>query len=115
MERNIPTFGNVSYAHGWVGGAFFKQGSEPAFILPRMMAEFDLPHGKPDNLIVVKETDDGRAMFDKAAKSLGRVKRLAIGSRLWGETVMNLNRVFGNPEFVNGEPFVNRLRRVKSK
>ena len=115
MERNIPTFGNVSYAHGWVGGAFFKPGSEPTFILPRMMAEFDLPHGRPDNLIVVKEKDDGRAMFDKAAKSLGRVKRLAIGSRLWGETVMNLIRVFGSPELVNGEPLVNRLRRVKSK
>jgi Xaa-Pro aminopeptidase len=115
IERNIPTFGNVSYAHGWVGGAFFKPGAEPTFILPRMFAEFDLPHGRPDNLVVVNEKDDGRAMFDKAAKGLGHVKRLAIGSRLWGETVMNLIRVFGNPELVNGEPLVNRLRRVKSK
>ena len=115
LERNIPTFGNVSYAHGWVGGAFFKPGAEPTFILPRMFAEFDLPHGAPGELIVVKETDDGRAMFDKAAGSLGQVKRLAIGSRLWGETVMNLVRVLRGPELVNGEPLVNRLRRVKSK
>ena len=115
LERNIPTFGNVSYAHGWVGGAFFRPGHEPTFLLPRMFAEFDLPHGAPGELVVVKETDDGQALFDKVAKSMGRVKKLAIGSRLWGETVMNLVRVFGSPELVNAEPLVNKLRRVKSK
>ena len=115
LERNIPTFGNVSYAHGWVGGAFFQPGKEPTFLLPRMFAVFDLPHGAPGELVVVNETDDGQAMFDKVAKSLGSVKNLAIGSRLWGETVMNLVRVFGSPRLVNAEPLVNVLRRVKSK
>ncbi len=115
LERNIPTFGNVSYAHGWVGGGFFRPGHEPTFLLPRMFAEFDLPHGAPGELVVVKETDDGRAMFDRVAKSMGNVKTLAIGSRLWGETVMNLVRVFGAPSLVNAEPMVNLLRRVKSK
>jgi Xaa-Pro aminopeptidase len=115
LERNIPTFGNVSYAHGWVGGAFFRPGKEPTFLLPRMFAEFDLPHGVPGEVVVVNETDDGGALFDKVAKSLGSVKHLAIGSRLWGETVMNLVRVFGSPRLLNAEPLVNRLRRVKSK
>src|SRR5713101_2357876 len=68
-----------------------------------------------DALVVVKETDDGKAMFDKVAKSMGSVKKLAIGSRLWGETVINLVRVFGSPNLLNAEPMVNRLRRVKSK
>ena len=115
LERNIPTFGNVSYAHGWVGGAFFRPGHEPTFLLPRMFAEFDLPHGAPGELVVVNETDDGQALFDNVAKSMGKVKKLAIGSRLWGETVMNLVRVFGSPQLVNAEPLVNRLRRVKSR
>src|SRR5713101_6361961 len=115
LERNIPTFGNVSYAHGWVGGGFFRRGKEPTFILPRMFAEFDLPHGAPGELVVVSEIVDGVAMFDKVAKSMGAVKTLAIGSRLWGETVMNLLRVFASPRLVNAEPMVNRLRRVKSK
>lgn len=115
LERNIPTFGNVSYAHGWVGGAFFQPGKEPTFLLPRMFAEFDLPHGAPGELVVVNETDDGGAIFDKVAKSLGSVKTLAIGSRLWGETVINLVRVFASPRLLNAEPLVNRLRRVKSK
>src|SRR5712691_9266288 len=115
LERNIPAFGNISYAHGWVGGGFFRPGKEPTFLLPRMFAEFDLPHGVAGELVVVKETDDGRAMFDKVAKSMGPVKNLAIGSRLWGETVINLIRVFGSPRLLNAEPMVNRLRRVKSK
>jgi len=115
LERNIPAFGNISYAHGWVGGGFFRPGKEPTFLLPRMFAEFDLPHGVAGELVVVKETDDGRAMFDKVAKSMGPVKNLAIGSRLWGETVINLIRVFGSPNLRNAEPMVNRLRRVKSK
>ncbi len=72
LERNIPTFGNVSY-------------KEPTYLLPRMFAVFDLPHGAPGELVVVNETDDGQAMFDKVAKSMGGVKSLAIGSRLWGE------------------------------
>ncbi len=115
LERNIPAFGNISYAHGWVGGGFFRPGNEPTFLLPRMFAEFDLPHGVAGELVVVKETDDGRAMFDKVAKSMGPVKNVAIGSRLWGETVINLIRVFGSPNLRNAEPMVNRLRRVKSK
>src|SRR5260221_10237303 len=67
LERNIPTFGHVSYAHGWVTGAFLKAGAEPIFIPPRMYAEVDLPHGGPGALIVGHETDDGRAMFHQAA------------------------------------------------
>jgi Xaa-Pro aminopeptidase len=115
LERNIPAFGNVSYAHGWVGGAFFRPDHEPTLVLPRMFAEFDLPHGAPGELVVVKETDDGQAMFDKVARSLGNVKTLAIGARLWGETVINLMRVFDSPRLVSAERMVNQLRRVKSK
>jgi len=115
IERMIPTFGNVSYAHGWVAGAFFRPGKEPAHVLPRMYAEYDLPHGKPSELVVVNEKDDGDAMFEKLAGSLGSVKTLAIGSRLWGETVTHLLRAFGSPKLVNAEPLVNRLRRVKSR
>jgi Xaa-Pro aminopeptidase len=80
-----------------------------------MFAEFDLPHGAPGELVVVKETDDGQAMFDKVAKSMGKVKTLAIGSRLWGEAVINLIRVFDSPRLVTAERMVNQLRRVKSE
>ena len=115
IERMIPTFGHISYAHGWVAGAFFRPGKEPVHVLPRMYALYDLPHGRPSELVIVNETDDGEATFAKVAKSIGAVKTLAIGSRLWGETVINLLNAFGSPKLVGAEPLVNRLRRVKSK
>src|SRR5256885_6141137 len=114
LERNIPTFGHVSYAHGWVTGAFLKAGAEPIFILPRMYAEFDLPHGVPGELIVVKETDDGRALFDQAARRLGRIKRLAIGSRPCGATGMNPIPGLRNPQLVSGQPVADRPRPAKA-
>ena len=34
VERQIPTFGQSQYAHGWVAGAFFRPDREPVFVLP---------------------------------------------------------------------------------
>ena len=59
-RRRFPTFGNISYTHGWVCGAFFRPGHDPVFVLPRMVAEFDMPTGVPGEFVVVNETDDGR-------------------------------------------------------
>ena len=42
VERQTPSFGEISYAHGWVTGAFFRPGREPVFLFPRMFAAFDL-------------------------------------------------------------------------
>ena len=44
----MPTFGNISYAHGWVTGAFLAPGREPLFVLPRMFAVFHLGGSPPD-------------------------------------------------------------------
>src|SRR5207247_9932305 len=76
LERNIPTFGNVSYAHGWVGGGSFRPRKEPAFLLPRMFPELDLPPGAPRELLVVKDSDDGAALFGTVAPGPGAVTRL---------------------------------------
>jgi hypothetical protein len=83
MERRVPTFGNISYTHGWVGGAFLRPGREPLLVLPRMTAEFDLPGGAPGELVVVGERDDGPAVFASVARGLGPVGTLAIGARTW--------------------------------
>lgn len=114
VRRGIPNFGNVSYAHGWVAGCFLKPGREPAHILPRMHAEFDLDEAVGGELVVVRETDDGEAMFAALARSLGPVRTIAVGSRAWAETVLQLTSAFGSPRLVSAEPLVNRLRCVKS-
>ena len=36
IRRGVPFFGQSSYAHGWVTGAFFRPDELPTFVLPRM-------------------------------------------------------------------------------
>jgi len=60
VERGIPFFGQSSYPHGWVAGAFFRPDADPVFVLPRMVVVFDLPVRPEGEIVVVDETDDGR-------------------------------------------------------
>ncbi|MGG7377347.1 hypothetical protein ACQ7B2_00605, partial [Escherichia coli] len=59
VARQIPSFGEASYAHGWVTGAFFRPNREPVFLFPRMFHAFDLREEPQGEVIVVNETDDG--------------------------------------------------------
>jgi Xaa-Pro aminopeptidase len=114
VERAIPTFGQSQYAHGWVAGAFFRSGGEPVFVLPRMMALFDLAGELPGELVVVSERDDGPALFEGAARGMGEVRTLAVGDRTWAEAVIHLTEALSPERLVTGSPLVNELRRTKS-
>jgi Xaa-Pro aminopeptidase len=114
VERQIPSFGEASYAHGWVTGAFFLPHAEPVFLFPRMFAAFDL-HEDPDGeVIVVAETDDGPAIFAAACERLGPVRSVAVGDRVWAETLLHIGRTFGFEPLRTGTALVNGLRRVKT-
>jgi len=115
LERDVPSFGQTAYAHGWVAGAFLAAGREPLYVLPRMVIVFHLFDRVPDNCVVVNEADDGKALFAQAARSLGGVRRLGIGARTWGETVLGLQKALPQATIVNATPLVNRLRSVKSE
>jgi Xaa-Pro aminopeptidase len=112
VERHVPSFGEASYAHGWVTGAFFRRDGDPVFVLPRMFAAFDLREEPPGEVVVVNETDDGFAAFERAARGLGT--SVAVGDRVWAETVLNLGRILGFDGLRTGSRLVNDLRRVKS-
>ncbi|HUP31501.1 MAG TPA: Xaa-Pro peptidase family protein [Gaiellaceae bacterium] len=114
LERDLPTFGNISYAHGWVAGAFLAPGREPLFVLPRMVVQFHLDGTPPPAAVVVHEDADGHALFAEAARSLAAPRRLAVGARTWAETAIELQRALPGVELVEGSSLVNRLRRVKS-
>jgi len=113
VERQIPNFGEVSYAHGWVTGAFFRPGADPVFVVPRMFAAFDLRERLEGELVVVNETDDGFALFERVARGLGPV--VAVGDRVWAETVLELARIVGADRLRTGSSLVNGLRRVKTQ
>jgi D-alanyl-D-alanine dipeptidase len=112
VERQVPNFGEASYAHGWVTGAFFRPNADPVFLFPRMFAAFDLREDPDGEVVVVSETDDGFAAFERAARGLGPV--IAVGDRVWAETVLNLGRVAGFDRLRTGSTLVNGLRRVKT-
>ena len=114
VERTIPTFGQTEYAHGWVAGAFFRPEREPVFVLPRMMTLFDVSGELPGELVVVNERDDGPELLARAARSLGETKKLAVGDRVWAETMLRLREAVEPEQLVTGSPLVNELRRTKS-
>jgi Xaa-Pro aminopeptidase len=112
VERQIPNFGEASYAHGWVTGAFFRPGADPVFLFPRMFAAFDLREEPKGEVVVVGETDDGPAIFERVARGLGAT--VAVGDRVWAEPVLHLGRVVGFDGLRTGSRLVNELRRVKT-
>jgi Xaa-Pro aminopeptidase len=114
VERQVPNFGEASYASGWVAGAFFRPGADPVFVFPRMFAAFDLREEPQGELVVVNETDDGSAVFERVARGLGSTGTVAVGDRVWAETVLNLGRILGFERLRTGSTLVNELRRVKT-
>jgi Xaa-Pro aminopeptidase len=114
VERQIPNFGEASYPSGWVTGAFLARDSEPVFVFPRMFAAFDLREEPRGEVVIVNETDDGVAIFERVAKSLSSTQTVAIGDRVWAETTLNLARIFGADRLRTGSALVNELRRVKT-
>jgi len=112
-RRRFPTFGNISYTHGWVCGAFFRPGHDPVFVLPRMVAEFDMPTGVPGEFVVVNETDDGAAIFDRVVGGFGPVGTIAVEQRTWAETVLALGRA-ADAKIVSSVSLTNPMRRIKS-
>jgi Xaa-Pro aminopeptidase len=114
VERQVPHFGQVAYAHGWVAGAFFRPKEEPVFLFPRMFAAFDLRELPAGEVIVVNETDDGRALFAAVAARIGGSGVVAVGDRVWAEATLQLGRALGFERLRTGSHLVNELRRIKT-
>jgi Xaa-Pro aminopeptidase len=114
IERQTPTFGEIAYAHGWVTGAFFRRGADPVFVLPRMFAAFDLREEPDGEVVVISETDDGPAVFERVVRGLGPAAAVAVGDRVWAQTVINLGQILGHDRLRTGSSLVNDLRRVKT-
>jgi Xaa-Pro aminopeptidase len=114
VERPIASFGEVSYAHGWVTGAFFRPHREPVFLFPRMYATLDLREHPEGEMVVVNETDDGAAVFRRVVAGIDGTGAIAVGDRVWTETALHLGRVAGFDRLQTGSRIVNELRRTKT-
>ncbi len=114
MQRRVPTFGNVGYAHHWVAGAMFAPGREPVFVLPRMITEFDLPDGVTGEVVTVKELDDGARIMRSVLERFGAVGTLAVGDRAWAQSVIEISALCSPSAVVSAEPILSPMRRIKS-
>lgn len=114
IPRREPSFGNVSYRHGWLAGAFLRPGKDPVVVLPRMITEFELPGGASGDIVIVNETDDGDAVLARIAKDLGPAASLAVGARTWAETLIHLRQALSDPSLSNADDLINPFRRIKS-
>lgn len=114
IPRREPSFGNVSYRHGWTAGAFFRRDGEPIIVMPRMITEFELPDGAPGKITIVNETDDADAAIARIAQELGPVRTLAVGARTWSETLIHLLKALDGPAISNADDLISPLRQIKS-
>lgn len=114
LERPIPTFGQTSHPSDWISGAFFRPGGEPLYVLPRMTVVYDLGGEAPGEVVVVGERDDGIGVLERVVRGLGPAQSVAVGDRVWAETVLNLQRVLGSAALRTGSAIVGALRRTKS-
>ena len=115
IERDLPTFGNISYAPRLGHGRLPRARPEPVYVLPRMFVRFHLDGEPPPGTIVVEDDGDGRAAFAGAVGELGSPRRIAIGQRAWAETAIELLEIVPDAELSEGSSLVNELRRVKSR
>src|SRR5205814_10571517 len=92
-----------------------RAGEDPVFVLPRMFAAFHLlAEEPPSELVVVNETDARLAAFERTARGIAAGATVAVGDRVWAETVLNLGRILGFERPRTGSRLVNDLRRVKT-
>jgi Xaa-Pro dipeptidase len=78
-----------------------------------MVAEFDMPHGATGEKIIIKETDDGSAVFEKIIKDFGPLKKIAVEQRTWAETTLEISE-YSRGIIQNGMSLTNPMRRKKS-
>ena len=115
LERDLPSFGQSSYAHGWVTGAFIAPGREPLYVLPRMFVAFHLWGREPGELVTVNETDDGQRALPQGARVARAGRSASASARAPGASrCSSCRRPRRSAELVNATPLVNELRRVKS-
>ena len=116
VERDLPSFGEIIYAHNWVTGAFLVPGREPLFVLPRMFVAFHLGGNEPGETSSssTSSTTGTRSVRVLPLHASGAIGKIAVGTRTSARTTLGLQDALPAAQVVDGGSLVAGLRRVKS-
>ena len=91
LERDLPSFGQHGYAHGWVAGRVHRARRGAAVRAAAHVRGLP-PVGARAARAASRSTrpTTGSALFAKALRSLGRSSALGVGARTWGETMIEI-------------------------
>src|SRR3954454_4457087 len=79
-----------------------------------MFHAFDLREGPLGEVIVVRERDDGAAIFAQVVAAIDGTGAVAVGDRVWAEATLQLGQAVGFERLRTGSRIVNELRRTKT-
>ena len=115
LERDLPSFGNISYAHGWVTGAFLApDGSRSSCCRGCSSTSTSSGRAPPASSWSRRPTTAARSFAKAVAQPREPQHDRASARGRGAETVIELRARCPAPSCVNGSPLVNELRRVKS-
>lgn len=118
IPREIPNYGAVMHPGAWLEGAWVAPSGAPLLALPRMTAEFGgLTDMEGVALRVLGDWDDPAALVSDilAELALPSNPRIAIGDATCGETVIALQSLLPEAEFVSATAILRELRVMKSE
>ena len=135
VPRRAPSFGSIAYTNHWISGAFLAPGEDPLFVLTRHFQEFDLPDGIDGEVVTAIETDDGRAVFQRAydrfrarrvavpsapsgescTHEAGASERIAVTGRTWAQVSIELRRHRPDADLVIADDVLAGIRAIKDE
>lgn len=118
VPRDIPSFGWNLHPGAWLEGLWIAPGKSPMLTLPRMTAEFGgLDDESGVELRVLGDWDDPAALVKDILSrfDLPPKPRVAIGDRTHGETLIALQSLLSEPQFVSGTDILRQQRVLKSE
>ncbi len=118
VPRDIPNFGATIHPGAWLQGAWISPKYPPVVTLPRMSAELDGLANKVSGvqIRVLGDWDDPSALVRDILRgfNLPAKPRIAISDWTEGETVVHLQALAPDAQFVSATQRLRKLRTVKS-
>ena len=118
VPRDIPNYGVTLHPGGWVEGAWMTPDSAPLLALPRMTAEYGgLGATQGIEVRVLGDFDDPLAFARRIIQDLKLPARprVAISERTHGESIIHLQQLLPDAQFVSASAILRDLRVIKSE